>query len=93
MPTTLLTTPITPVSYTHLVYVFILIWLVVTKRECLSRSNKHSLFMVDFSVVCQPPAPLSGKYQVFPLPANLRHLCSEKISDFRCQPTADAQLS
>jgi len=48
--------------------------------------------MVDFSVVCQPPAPSSGKYQVFPLPANLRHLRSENVSDFRCQPTADAQL-
>ncbi len=30
---------------------------------------------------------------IFPLPASLRHLRSEKVSDFRCQSAADSQLS
>jgi hypothetical protein len=57
------------------------------KWECHRRSSEHSHLVVDFSVVCQPPTPTSGKYQVFPLPANLQHLRLENISDFRCQPT------
>ena len=34
--------------------------IIIKKRERSCRSTKHSLFMVDFSVVCQPPAPMSG---------------------------------
>ena len=49
--------------------------------------------MVDFSVVCQPPAPVSGKYQVFPLPASLQHLRLDKPSDFRCQPAKRIPLT
>ena len=56
------------------------------KWECYCRSIKHSHLVVDFSVVCQPPAPMSGKYQVFPLPANLRLLCPKKVSDYGVNP-------
>lgn len=31
------------------------------KKECSCRSTKHSLFMADFFVVCQPPTPAFGK--------------------------------
>lgn len=34
--------------------------IIIKKRERSCRNTKHSLFMVDFSVVCQPPAPMSG---------------------------------